>query len=203
MATKPIVNTMYIGDDLIALPKNFDPKKWRAVRMWKELRDNGEFFFALLVRYYGPNDYGNKRKDFVHIGREIVWSYGKETDTDPDSPTFGKRVEIQPQLVTERIFNEKTKEWDEVKVPVNATKSYKYEHKTSDKKITEMYKGLCGTVPRSGYTTFTFISGQGSNLRRVETEEEFFEKSVKQIIEEDKKLLLETKTSTETSTIKK
>lgn len=184
---------LIVDEGAIELPENFQwGKQWVALRMWKEQRDDGEYLFAACLRKYGPNDFGNKTKDHIYIGRKVKWTRGKITDTDPDSPTFTKRIDEKAEEVIEKVFNEKTGNWDEIKIPVNATKTYDYLHKADNDDMVKLYKSLVGPTPRSGKTHFTFIWGYGSEFREVKTAKEFFGHSVKEMQEwEESKLQTE------------
>ena len=46
---------LQIEENIVVEPKNFKwGDEWRAVRIWKELRDDGEWFYALIIKKYGP-----------------------------------------------------------------------------------------------------------------------------------------------------
>lgn len=173
---------LVVDEGAMPLPENFAwGKEWVALRLWKELKDDGEWFFASLIRKYGPNDFGNKSKDNIYIGREIEWVGNRITDTREGSKTIGRRINEKTETVTDRVFDEETGEWKEIEIPINATKTYKYLHKSDDPEFVKLYKTLVGPTPRSGKTHFTFIWGYGSEFREVKTPKEFFEHSVEEM----------------------
>lgn len=174
--------SLIVDENAIPLPENFQwGKEYVALRIWKELKDEGEFLFAACLRKYGPNDFGNKSEDHIYIGRQIKWVGERVTDTNQRSKTFGKRINAKAETVTERVFDEDQGEWKEVEIPVNATKTYEYLHDASNPDIVKQYKTLVGPTPRSGKTHFSFIWGYGSEIREVKTPNEFFSHSVKEM----------------------
>lgn len=180
--------SLIVDENAIPLPENFKwGEEYVALRMWKELRDDGEYLFAACLRKYGPNDFGNKSEDHIYIGREIKWIGERITDTNSRSKTFGQRIDAKAETVTERIFDEEAQEWKEVEIPVNATKTYKHLHKADDPELVKQYKTLVGPTPRSGKTHFTFIWAYGSEIREVKTAKEFFGHTVQQMAEWEEK----------------
>lgn len=175
---------LIVDEGATPLPENFKwGKEWVALRIWKELRDDGEFLFAACLRKYGPNDFGNKSEDHIYIGRQIKWIGSRITDTNPKSKTFGKRTDAKAETVTERVFDEESQEWKEIEIPVNATKTYEYLHNAEDEEIVKMYKTLVGATPRSGKTHLSFIWAYGSEMREIKNKDEFFNHTVKELQE--------------------
>lgn len=183
-----------VDEGAVPLPENFEwGKEWVALRMWKEQRDDGDYLFAACLRKFGPNDFGNKSKDHIYIGREIVWTGERITDTREGSKTIGQRIDAKAETVTERVFDEESNDWVEVKIPINATKKYNYLHKADNDEIVKKYKTLVGPTPRSGKTFFTFIWGFGSEFREVKTAKEFFDHPVQDMVDgEEAKLRTDT-----------
>ena len=70
-------------------------KDWRAKRIMKEKRTNGEYYFATIVRYYGETedthdyDISPSYADRAILGRVEKFVGKRQHDIDPDSPTFG------------------------------------------------------------------------------------------------------------------
>lgn len=173
---------LVVDEGATPLPEDFAwGKEWVALRMWRELRDDGEYLFAACLRKYGPNDFGNKSEDHIFIGREIKWIGQRITDENHRSKTFGKRVDEKAETVTERIFDEDEQEWKEVEIPINATKTYNYLHKADNPEFIKQYKTLVGPAPRSGKTHFSFIWAYGSQIREVKTAKEFFAHTVQEL----------------------
>ena len=173
---------LVIDEGAIPLPEDFKwGKEYVALRMWKELRDDGEYLFAACLRKFGPNDFGDKSEDHIYIGREIEWIGKRITDVNPRSKTFSKRVNQKSETVTERVFNEDENEWQEIEIPINATKTYNYLHKADNEEFIKQYKTLVGPTPRSGKTHFTFIWAYGSEMREIKNPKEFFAHSVEEL----------------------
>lgn len=173
-----------IDENATPLPADFTwNKDWVAVRMWKEQRDDGEFYFACCQRKYGPNDWGNTKDDFIYIGRQIDWIKERTTDVNPKSKTFGQRIDAEAETVTISEYNEKTQDYEAVQKPVNSRKIYRYMHKSTDKNISAKYESLYGQNQRGGRTELTFVWGNGSNFAQVKTKKEFFGKNVQDMID--------------------
>lgn len=174
--------SMIVDEGAIPLPEDFKwGKEWVALRIWRELRDDGEFIFAACLRKYGPNDFGNKSEDHIYIGREIKWIGERITDENKRSKTFGKRVDAKADTITERVFDDDLQEWKEIEIPINATKTYEYLHKADDAEFVKLYKTLIGATPRSGKTHMSFIWAYGSEMREIKNKNEFFDHTVKEL----------------------
>ena len=139
-------------------------KKWKAMRIWKELRDDGEYIYAFIIRHYGPNDFGNKKEDERWIGRKIKWIRGKKWQNDPTLPHYGERVEDEAETIVEEEWDEKKKTYVKVETPVNAKKTYEYIHKADDKEMIKNYQSLVGRTTM-GTTQFHFVFGD--QVRKV------------------------------------
>lgn len=173
---------MIVDEGAVPLPEDFKwGKEWVALRIWKELRDDGEYLFAACLRKYGPNDFGNKSEDHIYIGRQIEWIGERITDDNKRSKTFGKRVNAKAETVTERVFDEDEQEWKELEIPINATKTYNYLHKADDEEFVKLYKTLVGPTPRSGKTHMSFIWAYGSEIREIKNKSEFFDHKVEEL----------------------
>jgi len=180
--------SMIIDEGAIPLPENFGwGKEYVALRIWKELRDDGEYLFAACLRKFGPNDFGDRSEDHIYIGREIKWLGKKITDENRRSKTFGNRINEKTETVTERVFDDVENEWKEIEIPINATKTYDYLHKADNPEMVKQYKTLVGPAPRSGKTHFTFIWAYGSEMREIKTSKEFFEHSVEELVNWEEK----------------
>ncbi len=184
LSQKQVHPLFVIDENAVPLPVDFQwGKQWIATRMWKELRDDGEFYFALVQRKYGPQDWGNTHDDFLYIGREVSWIKERTTDINPRSKKFGQRVDAPAETVTISEYNEKTQEYEPVQKAVNERKVYLYIHKTTDKALTTNYESLYGNTQRGGKTELTFIYGNGSNFAQVKTKKEFFGRSVQEMVD--------------------
>lgn len=179
---KSYTPALIVDEGAVPLPENFQwGKDYVALRMWKELRDDGEFFFAACLRKYGPNDFGNKSEDNIYIGREIEWIGERITDTNKNSKTFGQRINQKTETVTERIYDEEENEWKEIKIPINATKTYNYLHRCDNKEYVKQYKTLVDATPRSGKTELTFIWNHGTESVKIKKPDEFFDHTVQEM----------------------
>lgn len=182
---------MQITENILEeIPSDFGwGKKWKALRIWKELREDTEYLYAFIIRYYGPGDFGTKKEDERWIGRRIKWIRGKKWQNDPSQPNYGQRVEEELETVVEEEWDEKKKTYVRVETPVNAKKTYEYIHKADDKDIVENYKTLVGRTTQ-GATQFYFVFGD--QVRKIKpkdfwagTVQEFADKF--ENIEEDTK----------------
>lgn len=185
MTNQKTVHPLFtVDENAVPLPEDFTwGKDWRAVRLWKEQRDDGEFLFGLVQRKYGPNDWGNAKDDFLYIGRNVKWIKERGMDVDPKSKTFGQRIDKDAETVTISEYNEKSKTYEPVAVPVNARKVYVYEHSADDKEMVKKYESLVGKLQRGTSTMLTFVWGNGSEFGEVKTPKEFFGHTVKDMVE--------------------
>lgn len=151
------------------IPEDFGwGKKWKALRIWKELRDDGEFLYAFIIRHYGPNDFGTKKEDERWIGRKIKWIHGRKWQNNPSAPHYGERVDDEAEMVTEEEWDEKTHTYKKVETPVNARKTYEYIHRADDSDMIKNYKTLIGRTTQ-GTTQFHFVFSD--QVRKMKSEE--------------------------------
>ena len=91
---------------------------WRATRIIKEKRTDGEYYFANIVRYYGEKeethdyDIAESYLETAWLGRVEKFVGKRMHDTDPDSKSFGKR--IYSEAITETITEKDQKAKDVV-----------------------------------------------------------------------------------------
>lgn len=175
---------LQIEENMVDLPEDFNPKDWRAVKLWRELKDDGrEYFFGFLLKYYGPGDFGRRKDEEVYIGRKVKYIQDKTWDLKKGSKTFGERIEIPAEEVTEEEWSDRLGKYVPVKgPPINATKTYQYVHDASDDKIVKMYKALVGSLT-VGRTQFYFVSSGGSRIDKIDNEEDFFNTTVKKFVD--------------------
>lgn len=138
-------------------------KDWRATRIMKEKRTNGEYYFASIIRYYGEKedthdyDLGETWAEMAWLGRNEKFVGKRAHDTDPDSRTFGKR--IYTPAVTETI--EETNEKGKIvsrEVLVEGKTIYEYMIPVNDSNTKKM-KELAGAIALNQETQFLFIYG--------------------------------------------
>lgn len=174
---------LQIEENAVPLPDNFQwGKEWRAVRIWKEKRDDGDHLFAFCIRYYGPNDFGRKKSEEIWIGREIKYIAEREWDLDKKSKTFGERIAKDAETVTEEIWDEKLGKYVSVETPINATKEYDYKHKANDPDLIKNYKTLVGRLPAGRKTQLLFVYDGGSRNVTMENPDDFWNHSVDELM---------------------
>lgn len=161
--------SMSIQENFVRDLENFTwEKDWRAMRIIKELRTSGEFFFAHIVRFYGEKenthdyDIGDTAAETAWLGRNETFVGKRDWDTDSDSPTFGKR--INKPAVTEEITVQDSK-GKPVKREVLIEGKTVYEYTIPvTKENAEKMKKLAGAVSLNQETQFLFIQGASPPL---------------------------------------
>lgn len=155
-------------------------KDWRATRIIKEKRVGGEYYFANIVRYYGEKedthdyDLAETLQEQAWLGRVEKFVGKRMHDTDPDSPTFGKR--IYSPAITEMITEEDSRGKPKTReVLVEGKTIYEYKLKV-DEKNTKLMKELAGAIALNQETQFLFI--YGANPPLVVDPETFWKTSV-------------------------
>jgi hypothetical protein len=141
---------------------------WRAIRIIKEKRTNGEYYFANVIRYYGEKekthdyDVGETYDETAWLGRNEVFVGKRMHDVDPDSPTFGKR--IYNPAITEIITEENDKGRTVTReVLVEGKTIYEYIIPVNEKNTKQM-KSLAGAIALNQETQFLFIYGAAPPL---------------------------------------
>lgn len=136
---------------------------WRAVRIIKEKRTNGEYYFAWIVRYYGEKentydyDIANSLEDYAWIGRNEKFVGKRMHDTDPDSKTFGKR--IYSEAITEIITEQNRKGQPvEREILIEGKTIYEYTLPVNVEN-TKKLKTLQGMIALNQETEFLFVYG--------------------------------------------
>ncbi len=160
-------------------------KDWRATRIIKEKRVDGEYYFANIVRYYGENedthdhDVSESYMETAWLGR-IERFVGKRVhDIDPDSKTFGKR--IYSEAITETITEKDSKGKPiEREVLIDGKVIYEYTLPVG-KENTSKVKELGGAIAMNQETQYLFI--YGANPPLVVDPETFFDTSVKEYLQ--------------------
>ena len=164
--------------------KKFDWDKYKAVVLSKEKRNDGDYYFALIVRHYGTIedgtksfDIGDRSEDFMWLGRVEKWIGKRVPDTDPDSPTFGQRIYQEPIIEEIERTNSKGKIIKE-KIVVEGRAIYEYPLKVNEKNTTNIKK-LVGLLDINKYTSFQIIYGTGNPI--VVDEDTFFSQNTDEI----------------------
>jgi len=143
-------------------------KDWRATRIIKEKRVDGEYYFANIVRYYGEKedthdyDIADTIAESAWLGRNEKFVGKRIHDTDPDSKTFGKR--IYSEAITETITEKDSKGRPiEREVLIDGKTVYEYTLPVT-KENTEKIKELAGAIALNQETLFLFIYGANPPL---------------------------------------
>jgi len=164
--------------------KDFEWDKYKAVVLSKEKRNDGDYYFALIVRHYGviddgakSFDIGDREQDFIWLGRTEKFVGSRVPDTDPDSPTFGQRVYKEPIIEEIERTNSKGKMVKE-KIVVEGRAIYEYPLKVNEKNTTNIKK-LVGLLDINKYTSFQIIYGTGNPI--TVDEDTFFSKTTDEI----------------------
>lgn len=136
---------------------------WRATRIIKEKRSDGEYYFANIIRFYGEKenthdyDLGTSRSESAWLGRNEKFVGKRMHDRDPDSPTFGKR--IYSEAVTEKITEpDKKGRPVEREVLVEGKTIYEYTIPVNTENTKKM-KSLIGAIALNQETQLLFIYG--------------------------------------------
>lgn len=138
-------------------------KDWRAKRIIKEKRSNGEYYFASIVRYYGEKDDTHDydlSESFMEqavLGRNEKFVGKRTTDFDRDSPTFGKRI-YNPAITEMITEKDKTGKPVQREILVEGKTIYEYNlpvNPTNTKKMQE----LEGAIALNQETQFLFVYG--------------------------------------------
>lgn len=178
------MSSLRIKEKFVEDLKKFDWDKYKAVVLSKEKRNDGDYYFALIVRHYGTieddsksYDIGDRSEDYMWLGR-VEKVIGKRVpDTDPDSPTFGLRIYQDPITEEIEIPNSKGKMVKET-IIVEGRPIYKYPLKVNEKNTTNIKK-LVGLLDINKPTSFQIIYGTGNPISV--DEETFFSKTTDEI----------------------
>jgi len=136
---------------------------WRATRIMKEKRSDGEYYFARIVRYYGEKDETHDY-DIAESYLEQAWLgrmekfVGKRIfDKDSDSGTFGKRIysEAVTETITEKDLKGKPVERE---VLVDGKVIYQYTIPVTAENTKKM-KTLMGAIALNQDTELLFVYG--------------------------------------------
>lgn len=153
---------------------------WRATRIIKEKRVDGEFYFANIIRYYGTEedthdyDIAESYQEMAWLGRNEKFVGKRIHDTDPDSKTFGKR--IYSEAITETITEKDGKGRPvEREVLVDGKVIYEYIIPVT-KENTAKLKTLAGAIALNQETQFLFV--YGANPPIIVEPETFWDVSV-------------------------
>lgn len=164
--------------------KEFEWDKYKAVVLSKEKRNDGDYYFGLIVRHYGEiedgvksYDIGDRSEDFMWIGRVEKFIGSRVPDIDPDSPTFGQRIYKEPIIEEIERTDSKGKKIKE-KIVIEGRAVYEYPLKVNEKNTTNIKK-LVGLLDINKPTSFQIIYGTGNPI--AVDEETFFSKTTDEI----------------------
>lgn len=144
--------------------KNFKwGDEWRAITLSKEQRTDKDYYFAQIVRFYGKvhntfeYDVGREAKEFAWIGRKKKYVGTAGPDMDPDSKTFGKRIQYKPE--TEDIIVVDSKGNDRKKTVLKKGRIvYDFTLPVNDEN-TKLIKTLIGPLTINKSTVFQVVAG--------------------------------------------
>lgn len=136
---------------------------WRAIRIMKEKRSDGEFYFARIVRYYGEKedthdyDISETYMESAWLGRNEKFVGKRVFDKDSDSRTFGKRIysEAVTETITEKDLKGKPIERE---VLVDGKVIYEYTIPVTAENTKKM-KTLQGAIALNQETELLFVFG--------------------------------------------
>ena len=136
---------------------------WRATRIIKEKRTNGEYYFANIIRYYGEKedthdyDISESLADSAWLGRNEKFVGKRTHDRDPESKTFGKRIysEAITEMVTEPNSRGKPVERE---ILIEGKTIYEYTLPVNEEN-TKKLKTLQGAIALSQETQLLFMYG--------------------------------------------
>ena len=178
------MSSLRIKEKFVEDLKTFDWDKYKAVVLSKEKRNDGDYYFALIVRHYGTIDdgaksfdIGDRSEDFMWLGRVEKWIGKRVPDIDPDSVTFGQRIYQEPIIEEIERTNSKGKKTME-KIVVEGRAIYEYTLKVNEKNTTNIKK-LVGLLDINKPTSFQIIYGTGNPISV--NEETFFSKTTDEI----------------------
>ena len=178
------MSSLRIKEKFVTDFKNFEWDKYKAVVLSKEKRNDGDYYFGLIVRHYGEIedgiksfDIGDRSEDYMWLGRVEKFIGSRVPDTDPDSPTFGKRIYKEPIIEEIERIDSKGKKIKE-KIVIEGRPIYEYPLKVNEKNTLNIKK-LVGLLDINKPTSFQIIYGTGNPI--TVDEETFFSKTTDEI----------------------
>lgn len=171
---------MSIQQTFVTDLESFKWSNWRALRIIKEKRVNGEYFFANIMRYYGEradssdHDIGDTMGETAWLGRIEKFVGKRVRELDHDSPEFGKRISLP--AITETIEDtDLSGKTIKREVLVEGKTIYEYTIPVTEANTKKM-KSIAGAIGLNQETQFLFIYGASPPL--VVDPETFFKTSV-------------------------
>lgn len=159
-------------------------EEWRALVISKEQRMDKDYYFARIARYYGKThntfeyDIGTTSKEFAWIGRKSEFVGTMGPDRNPDSKTFGQRIQFPPK--TEEISIIDTEGNDRKKTVLKKGRIiYKFTLPVNEEN-TKKIKTLIGPITVNKSTTFQVVAGNEPPVGV--TQEVFFKNTVSKIM---------------------
>ena len=146
--------------------KKFDFDEWWGQQIFRARSDGKDYLWALIRRKYGTNDIERKGVG-INIGVSEEEIFEMETDKDPDSETFGKRIP-RKKIVYDTAGNQK-----EIPMPVETR--FRPTHEINAVNISK-YKKLIGYSSIFGNTKFYFVI-KGKKYA-IESEDEFWDLTI-------------------------
>ncbi len=127
--------------------KKFNFNEYWGQQLFKVKQGNKDYIWALVRRKYGEDDIERKGMG-KNIGVAEEEIYEMETDKDPDSETFGKRIP-RKRIVYDTSGNSK-------EVPAPIERRFKFIHEANAKNIAD-YKKLVGYTTAFKGTQFYWV----------------------------------------------
>ena len=170
-------------------------KDWRAKRIIKEKRTDGDYYFANIVRYYGEKedthdyDIAETYVETAWLGRVEKFVGGRKRELDEDSPNFGKRV--YSEAITETVKEKDLKGRPiEREVLIKGKTIYEYTIKVTPENTKKMQQ-LMGAIALNQETQLLFV--YGAQPPHVVEPETFWGMTVSQYLQSIQELNLKKK----------
>lgn len=171
--------------------KNFRwGEEWRAITISKEQRMDKDYYFTQIVKFYGKQDntfeydVGRSSDEFAWIGRKERFVGRMGPDKDPDSKTFGQRIEFPPETENIEIIDSKGKTKKKT-VLKKGRIVYDFTLPVNDAN-TKNIKTLIGPISVNKQTVFQVVAGNEPPVSV--TQEVFFDNTVGEIMTSHLKL---------------
>lgn len=179
--------SLSIPEKFITDLENFTwSKDWRATRIIKEKRSDGEYYYANIVRFYGEKehthdyDVGDTMGEMAWLGRNEKFIGKRIWKSDPNDLTRRERAWSAP--VTEIIEEEDEKgNPTSREILIEGKTIYDYTLKVNVEN-TKKIKSLVGAIALNQETEFLFVYGAGVPPYSVDPET-FWETSVKDYLQ--------------------
>ncbi len=163
---------------------------WRAVILSKEQRMDKDYYFARIVKFYGNQDntfeydIGNKSDEYAWIGRKIRFVGKMGPDKDPESKTFGKRIEFPAKTEEITIIDSKGNDRKKTEL-IKGRKVYDFTLPVNEEN-TKKIKTMIGPIAVNKSTAFQVVAGNEPPVGV--TKDVFFNSTVEEIMVDHRRL---------------